>query len=471
MSSNNKFNNKSAKKFAIVHRPHDDPKYYDSEASQNILIPVENPNKAQKVYQNPLRKIKKTQQVTNWRVGEAALYGIGFDDSSYDYTQHLKPIGVDPEHSIFIAKDDQKQQTTNKNIEDLFVEPQYKSMSSANNTSVFDFGKAKPEYLEHQVEIADELRGFKPDMDPALREVLEALEDEAYVINDDIVVTEHIGKAKKDGNAPMEGEKEGEEFENSDELLGSDDDIFAELLGSGETNEMERQEILDEWDMDNYDEYGDQNIDLSKIDGNLSNFNEAVDWSADVSQFKREQKILNKNEVTKINDDLESQNDFVEDEEEDQLGDLPTFKGNTKSQKKKQRRKKGAMSDSTGFSMSSSALARTEVMTVLDDKYDQIIDGYENYEDELEETADEIQEFDMKMERPDLESLVDEFLDTYELESGGRKLVKKNREKDILVEAADSVSKGKVSIKRNKLRQKNSGDVTGITTGLSSLKF
>lgn len=30
------------------------------------------------------------------RAGEAAKYGIFFDDREYDYTKHLKPIGTDP---------------------------------------------------------------------------------------------------------------------------------------------------------------------------------------------------------------------------------------------------------------------------------------------------------------------------------------------------------------------------------------
>ena len=57
--------------------------------------------------------------------------------------------------------------------------------------------------------------------------------------------------------------------------------------------------------------------------------------------------------------------------------------------------------------------------------------------------------FDMKEERHDLEDMLDDFLDNYELESGGRKLAKKDSEKKKLQQAASSVSKGKAARKVN----------------------
>lgn len=77
--------------------------------------------------------------------------------------------------------------------------------------------------------------------------------------------------------------------------------------------------------------------------------------------------------------------------------------------------------------------------------------------------------FDMLKERPDLESMLDDFLDNYELGSGNRKLVKKDEEIARLKEAADEVSKGKLSMRRKREKEKKS--VKGITNGLNSLKF
>ncbi|KAL6949750.1 hypothetical protein ACO0QE_000407 [Hanseniaspora vineae] len=533
--SSKRFNKANAQKFSIVHRPHDDPRYYDSEASEHILLPLVTPKEKRKQQKeaastasaplksnNPYVKLKKTvveteaqpakKEIANAHVGEAALYGIQFDDSKYDYTQHLKPIGLDPENSVFIAKrgsagPSSKAQNTpkpsKKDIAEMFTEDRYKEADKIKSEPVFKFGMAKPEYLEHQVDIADDLKGFKPDMDPALREILEALEDDAYVINEDVVVDQKkLGKIapfgeKSDGNLAdiqEEDDDEHDEEENyqaetyrsEEDFEEGDDDIFAELLGSGEAGENGAYEV-DEWDIDNYeDDFGNgaegngssAAIDLSQFDDDLSKFNE-VGWGSDMSSFKKAQDRNGGFDDESVND---FESEFAEDQ--DQLGDLLSFGSQSiagKSKSRKQRRKKGAMSDTSGFSMSSSAIARTEVMTVLDDKFDQVIDGYQNYEDE--QVDSDYEEFDMSKERPDLESMLDDFLDNYELASGGRKIVKKCEEKERLMKAADSVSKGKLAMRRKREQEqkeksgktgdykKDVNSLRGITGGLNSLKF
>ncbi|CUS23662.1 LAQU0S11e01442g1_1 [Lachancea quebecensis] len=484
MSSKGAFSRKNAKKFAVVHRPHDDPHFHDPEVSGHVLVPVDDPkaNRAQAKAKSPLTRnvvgqsTKQSRKPANDHVGEAALYGIGFDDSNYDYTQHLKPIGTDPENSFLInaSKSDGKPQTSKKlNVEDLFVEPEYKE-SSKKSDSMFQRGVAKREYLSQQQDIEEELRGFKPDLNPALREVLEALEDEAYVVNKDIVVE----KPKKKNVA----EQETASSFGADET--GDDDLFAELLMSGQADDADEfEQEFDEWDMENLEGYEDEhyNNELQQFQ-NIENLEDLqnIDYQADVARFKQHKSKAGPE------DDLDSVNDFEDDgaslsapsveeeEEQDQLGDLPDLSAsnnkNAKQKKRKDRRKKGAMSDVSGFSMSSSAIARTEALTVLDDKYDRIISGYENYEQEQEEEEEQsYQPFDMANERADFESMLDDFLDNYELESGGRKLVKKSKEIDRLKNAADEVSKGKLSQRR--LKERSKGGVDGITGSLSSLKF
>lgn len=117
------------------------------------------------------------------------------------------------------------------------------------------------------------------------------------------------------------------------------------------------------------------------------------------------------------------------------------------------------MSDVSGFSMSSSAIPRTEIMTVLDDKFDQVIGGYENYEEE--QYDDDYEEFDMNKERGDLENLLDDFLDTYELAEGGRKLAKKSETADKIQLAADIASKNN---KHSKKRLKELGMIKDDAT-------
>ena len=102
------------------------------------------------------------------------------------------------------------------------------------------------------------------------------------------------------------------------------------------------------------------------------------------------------------------------------------------------------MTDTSSFSMSSSALFRTEGLSLLDDRFEKL---QLNYDDEDEE---EQAEFDMSNQRQDFENMLDDFLDNHELEKGGRRIVKKDAAKTKLQKAADSVSRGKLAKKKNK---------------------
>lgn len=430
------FNKKNAQKFVVVHRDHDDPNFYNDDEAEHIMIPVDDLNQKRKP-----NKATKTLDTTSSKTGKV------LNDSGYDYSQHLRPIGVN---------------------KDAFFIP-----SKGSNT------KDKQRYLAHQQNIVDEIKGFQPDLNPDLREILEALDDDAYVINKDIVVKDKPATTDKSKPNAVKDDLNDEE----------DDDIFAELLEGGE---MEGNiNDFDEWDIDEQlnnfedEEYND-------IVENVNTWDDLkeIHYQDDVKRFQKfgKQDDLSDNEF--LEDDLSDSNaDFMnedftggekeeeEEEENDVLGDLPSIsnKKATGKQRRRQRKKKGTMSDISGFSMSSSAIARTETMTILDDKYDQIIQSYENYEDEAEEEEEEYQPFDMSKERPDLESMLDDFLDNYELEQGGRKIVKKDEEIQRYKDAADSVTKGKLSMQRN--RQKNAAknsknkNVNNITNSLASLQL
>ncbi|EEB89687.1 hypothetical protein MPER_12190 [Moniliophthora perniciosa FA553] len=95
------------------------------------------------------------------RAGEAALYGIYYDDTEYDYMQHLRPIGIQEE-----------------GVESVLIEAPQK----AKKTQEAKQGAG--------ITLRDDLPA-EPDMDPHLRQVLEALEDDAFVddgLEDDFFV-------------------------------------------------------------------------------------------------------------------------------------------------------------------------------------------------------------------------------------------------------------------------------------------
>ena len=80
-------------------------------------------------------------------IGEAAKYGVYYDDSEYDYMQHLKPVGVVPGAVLITAATESKVDVDAQRRLDQLV---YSGISKLN-------------------------------LDPDVRQALDALEDDAYV--------------------------------------------------------------------------------------------------------------------------------------------------------------------------------------------------------------------------------------------------------------------------------------------------
>src|SRR3569833_3290520 len=76
---------KTATHFTLVHRPQNDPLIHDESAPSMMLNPTQLPNAS-----NVLQKNKQTtKQKTNTKnkhanEGEAAYYGVYYDDTEYD---------------------------------------------------------------------------------------------------------------------------------------------------------------------------------------------------------------------------------------------------------------------------------------------------------------------------------------------------------------------------------------------------
>ncbi|CUM65514.1 uncharacterized protein PRCAT00003160001 [Priceomyces carsonii] len=405
-----RFDKKTATTYNVVHRAHDDSLFYDNDVSKHVLVPAPTKpsNSKKKIYSLESLKLKLGEdQVENIRDNEglAAQYGIFFDDSKYDYMQHLKPMGQSEGEGVFVeAKPEKESKHSKVSIEDLFGD---QIPSEKKRTVGFDATQNIP----------DELQGFNPDLDPRLREVLEALEDEEYI-------------------AEAEEEKD---FEN--------------LLQSGEVDEHEFYDYEDDedWDLDNYDDIS-ENLESDSYQEPELPYNEGEapeelnvnpvsffdkNWEKDFKKFKKD----TQNQIN----DWDSDDDF-EASDGDVVADLPDLsvqKSKKKVSNTKARKKKGALSDTSSFSMSSSALFRTDGLTLLDDRYEQLAKKFEESDQE-----EEYKPFSMKNERNDLEDMLDDFLDNYELANGGRKLVKKNEEKERIQKAADSVSKSKLAARR-----------------------
>lgn len=410
--------------FRLVHRSQQDPLYHDEDVSNTVLVPIEKVSKGKSEANRTITKedMSEIAQTLKPHEGIASAYGITYDDSEYDYLQHLKPMGVS-NGGVFVSadRDAKPQKKKNEKLAALLGD---KTLFASEEQNKYDYQK--------QQDIPDEIKGFKPNLNEDLREALTALEDENYL------------DAEQDVD---------------------DVDVFGDLLGSGS---RQKELSLNEYDHLNGDDYynedDDENWDLDEFDeddvvqGESGDFN----WEKDFSKFKHRQ--------GKTQNDWDSDDDFSDDAEEEEeeeedddiVGDLPTLDNliSSKSSKKKSKRRKGTKTDTSSYSMSSSAMARTEQMTIIDDKFDVLKEKYEQ-----EESEEEYQPFDLANERDDLMDLVDDFLDNYQMENRNRRIVKKNPEEEKYRAAALEATNTKLKLQKEKPK------VRGIMKELDDLKL
>ena len=239
-------------------------------------------------------------------IGEASLYGVYFDDTEYDYMQHLRPVGGKEEGFESFLVEAPKGRTTSKKANELPIslhDIPPEALPSATEL---------PRNFESQAAIQSSISGLKPNMDPHLRQALEALEDDAYV-DDDLDVDffgELIKDGERDANDPFE-------YEFREDGLPTDDDD---------------------------DEVGEKDV------------RGEAGWIARFAAFKREQG--RKPADTTLSDS--------ESEDADTVGQMPEFSAPGG------RRRRRDTSDASGFSMSSASILRSEGLRDLDDRFDQV---------------------------------------------------------------------------------------------------
>ncbi|KAJ8125033.1 hypothetical protein O1611_g8607 [Lasiodiplodia mahajangana] len=195
---------KTAQHFTLVHRPQNDPLIHDTEAPSMILNPTNNLNASKGKKLNDLASELSVDDVAHMRAneGEAANYGVYFDDTEYDYMQHLRDLGSSGAGDVVFveAKTEQNKgkgkhkQSLEDAIRQLDLEDEERR-----KRELFDDSFLPSKNLQHvtyqaQQDVPDAIAGFQPDMDPRLREVLEALEDEAYVDDQDDDLFQELAK-------------------------------------------------------------------------------------------------------------------------------------------------------------------------------------------------------------------------------------------------------------------------------------
>ncbi|KAI4151104.1 MAG: hypothetical protein L6R39_002115 [Caloplaca ligustica] len=404
----------NATTFALVHRPQNDPRIHDASSSSMVFQELA-PSQSKKIKTRTDLETElfdgsesiASQSKIRENEGEAAEYGVYYDDTEYDYMQHLRDLHEHDSKGESYFVEASIGRKPGKGKQKISLEDALRETSISGNTAkkplldedILPSKNLNETTYQNQQDVPDALAGFQPDMDPRLREVLEALEDEAYVDDEEDL----FGQLAKDGEVSRE------EFEE----LG--------FGGDGEAVEDEG------WETDDTakptKEYKELTIspaptaadDVAMADGAD---HADGDWMKEFSKFKKAEKAKAAAPEPR-NPDIQSS--------------IMTGTSMTGGRRKK---RKGALTSSTGYSMTSSSLFRTEGQTLLDARFDKIEEEYtEGGLDEAGEAASVVTGSSVISKsssvassqapslRSDFDSIMDEFLGGYSM--SGKKRVKK----------------------------------------------
>ncbi|KAJ4485638.1 Low temperature viability protein-domain-containing protein [Lentinula aciculospora] len=364
MPSKSIFRQPGARHFQVVHRSQRDPLIHDPDVNQHVLKEISRQSDKKGKGRADLEAVLDEAEIAHdseARVGEAALYGIYYNDTEYDYMQHLRPVGVqeDGVESVLIEAPSTKKSI--KKPEGSKFKPGISLRDLPEE--VLPSTSELPRTYESQQDIPQSISGFQPDMDPHLRQTLEALEDDAFV-EDDLA-----------------------------------DDFFGDLIGGGARDSDEEVEF-------EFYELG-----LPEDSQTGSSDKEPGTWEERFSQFKAAQKTLLNTSMSDDEDDFASEGG-------DTVSGLPAI---SVIGGKGQRRRKGG-SDASGYSMSSSSMYRNEALQTLDERFDQVmLKQYNEDEDEndeevpLSDDEDDDEAPQLITSREDFGSMMDEFLNDYEI--------------------------------------------------------
>lgn len=368
---------KTAQHFTLVHRPQNDPLIHDEDAPSMVLNPTQKASDSGKGKNLGDLASELGSDADNIRAneGEAASYGVYFDDSEYDYMQHLRDLNTGTGDVVFVEAEPAGNKNKGKQKQSLEqalqqMDLEHKSEDMFDSEMLPSKGLPKLPY-EAQQDIPDAIAGFQPDMDPRLREVLEALEDDAYIDDEDDDIFQSLAK---DG-------REVDEYEFEDGAYDDDDG----------------------WESDDTakptKEYHDDVPQL--VPTEQPEEGPSQDWLADFKQFKKDQ-TAPKAAGLPSHSELQS-----------------TWTSTTNGGRRKKR--KGALTEASGYSMTSSSLVRTEQLSFLDARFDKIEEQYnEDFDDagsvSQVSTASSVQ----GPMRNDFDGILDDFLGSYNGKPGKR---------------------------------------------------
>mgnify|MGYP002621860333 CR=1 FL=1 len=340
--------------------------------------------------------------------GEAANYGIFFDDTEYDYMQHLREIGTGEGEAVFIEANPVINRGKKGGKQKQSLEEALRQLDLKNKSEELLDPEILPnKNLQHvsyqaQQDVPDEIAGFQPDMDPRLREVLQALEDDAYV--DEEGGEEIFQELAKDARELSQDEFE-ETFDDFEEDEGweSDRTVKAEKKPEpAQTGDGDAQPASDT--------KPGQQTSGDTAEGEVPPEATSDAWMEEFKKFKSDQKAAERKSAKARAAPSEIQSS---------IWTVTTNGGRRKH-------RKGALTNPSTYSMTSSSLLRTEQLSILDARFEKLEEEYNAEYDEMASmsavsTASTVQ----GPTRQDFDGLLDEFLDNYQM--AGKKRVKKGK--------------------------------------------
>ncbi|KAL2784075.1 low-temperature viability protein ltv1 [Aspergillus keveii] len=375
---------KNATTYQLFHRSQHDPLIHDPQADDRVLHPVYGP-----ASEDPATSAKRSKNlddlasefgsgVVRKNEGEAANYGIYYDDSKYDYMQHLRELGTGGGDSYFVeAASKNKGKGKSMKLEDALAQT---SLDDEDTRSNWDgrstMGSAygaystastysrKPTYQDQQ-NVPDAIAGFQPDMDPRLREVLEALDDEEYV--DEKEDDDFFGQLTSHAEEVDPGDWEDTLFDDDDEDEGWESDATEKAPNKPSTTASIKQEMKKDVAAGELPEHDAPAPDMHPDD---------QDWMREFAKFKK----IGKTQATPA-----TPASVVPSEQRSTLASTVFTAGGTPIRRKK---RKGALTNPSAYSMTSSSLARTEGHRLLDDRFDRVealyaVDEEDEYDDSM----------------------------------------------------------------------------------------
>lgn len=325
--------------------------------------------------------------------GEAANYGVYFDDTEYDYMQHMRDIGEGAGEAVFVPAEPLANKNKGKqkgpSLEDALRQLDLKNNSEdLVDESMLPNKNLQRQTYQAQQDVPDAIAGFQPDMDPRLREVLEALEDDAYV-DDDEDIFEELAKERR----------EIDEYE-FDETY---DEAYPEEYDEGWESDATAKPTKEYKD-------GDEAPQLVVAGEEQPEEGPSADWMEDFKKFKSDQKA-EKSKPAGAAAGAGARSEM--------LSSIWTTTTNGGKRKKR----KGAMTEASNYSMTSSALVRTEQLGILDERFEKIEAQYNADMDDMQSVSaiSSVSSVTGPM-RQDFDSLLDDFLGTTKMV--GRKNVR-----------------------------------------------